>query len=378
MTTTNINSSNGSLPPAIKLSQEQVRDVRDTLRKPLTDQQVLIPLGSKAFFPGTLQPSVSDDGQEQVALREKDGSDKIVTRQDALDSLQAEIDSFKPTPRTKTAAKTKSALRTSTNGITASAPQYDAQPLGSPLPYFEIREEYNDAGEPITAQAIDVTKQLEYLQKQANGESVVHIPPEAKQDDIPVTQTAVEEVHVDILKPLTDHEYDEKASRLEELMRMEEQATSSQEPVVNPKIKSLRGKGWSKGFLNSSNSKKTSKNKPPAEAANTASAKTERKVVFHDENQVKEIPRIGERSISEVRKPAAAAAASRQLQESILSGIVGERPAVQARKEIEESVLSGVVRERPVGGTVSQQQQQQPEAAPKKRLSRFAQQRQQH
>jgi hypothetical protein len=36
------------------LTYEQLRDVRDQLKSPLTGRSVLVPYGSKAFFPGRL------------------------------------------------------------------------------------------------------------------------------------------------------------------------------------------------------------------------------------------------------------------------------------------------------------------------------------
>jgi hypothetical protein len=56
---------------------------------------------------------------------------------------------------------------------------------------------------------------------------------------------------------------------------------------------------------------------------------------------------VGERSVSDVKKPA-------------------------ARKQIEESVFNGVVKERATAPSAARQEQ----PAPKKKLSRFAQQRQ--
>jgi hypothetical protein len=343
---------NAASPPQ-KLSLEQVRDVRDSLKKPLTGQQVLIPLGSKAFLPGTLRPSVASSGEEQVVV-----NDKEMSRQQALDCLQVEIDSLKPPPRTKP-VKMKSALRKSKPVSTK--PEAMMNPN---MPYFEIREEFNGSGEQIGAQAINVSKQLEYLQKQAAGESVVHVPPEAKYDDDDDDQADLdlEEVHVETLKPFNEEEYSSLSERLEELERLEEEANSQQEGTS--KIKSMRGKGWSKGFLNAKKplpkkkiaptptSTSTRKPAPPSvptrkQAPAKEAPTTERKVAFQAEDQVKEIPRVGERSVSEVQKPA-------------------------ARKNIEESVFSGVVRER--ASAPSAPRQEQP--VPKKKLSRFAQQRQ--
>lgn len=366
--------SNAASPP-LKLSFEQVRDVNDTLKKPLTGQQVLIPLGSKAFVPGTLRPTVSPDGEEQIVLRDQDGNDKEMTRLQALDCLQVELDSLKPPSRTK-AVKIKSALRKSKPS--SKQPVATHTHMNPSMPYFEIREEYNDSGKQIAGQATNVSKQLEYLQKQTAGESVVHVPPESKDDDdVPDDDSdeTWEEVRVENLKTFNEEEYGSLSERLEELERLEEEANRQQEG--NSKIKSMR-KGWSKGFLNAKKSASTKKPAPaptksistqkpassqkPAQSrkpapppvptpkpapATTKAPTTERHVAFQGEDQVKEIPRVGERSVSDVRKPA-------------------------ARKHIEESVFNGVVKERATAPSAPRQEQ----PAPKKKLSRFAQQRQ--
>jgi hypothetical protein len=352
--------------PPLKLSLEEVRDVSDSLKKPLAGQQVLIPLGSKAFLPGTLRPSVSSDGEEQVVLRDQDGNNKEMTRRQALDSLQVEMDSLKPPSRTKP-VNIKSALRKSKpTSKTASKPVATHTPMNPSMPYFEIREEYNDSGQQITGQATNVSKQLEYLQKQTAGESVVHVPPESKDDDDADADDDEnwEEVRVEDLKPFNEEGYSSLSTRLEELERLEEEANKQQEG--NSKIKSMR-KGWAKGFLNAKKkpapapSRSISTQKPaptrkpvpppvatqkPAPARENAPT-TERRVNFQGEDQVKEIPRVGERSVSEVKKPA-------------------------ARKQIEESVFNGVVKERATVPSAPRQEQ----PAPKKKLSRFAQQRQ--
>jgi hypothetical protein len=355
--------------PPLKLSLEQVRDVSDSIKKPLTGQQVLIPLGSKAFLPGTLRPSVSSDGEEQVVVRDQDGKDEEMTRRQVLDSLQVEMDALKPPSRNSKAVNIKSALRKSKlSSTTALKPTHT--PMNPSMPYFEIREEYNDAGKQITGQATNVSKQLEYLQKQTAGESVVHVPPESKDDEAPDDYDdgeTWEEVRVEDLKPVNEEGYSNLSTRLEELERLEEKANNQQEG--NSKIKSMR-KGWSKGFLNT---KKPAKKPAPAPTksisiqkpaparkpappsvptqksapATTNAPTTERRVNFQGEDQVKEIPRVGERSVSDVRKPA-------------------------ARKQIEESVFNGVVKERATAPSAARQE----EPAPKKKLSRFAQQRQ--
>jgi hypothetical protein len=257
-----------------------------------------------------------------------------MTRRQALDCLQVEMDSLKPLSKVKP-VNIKSALRKSKpSSTTALKPTHT--PMNPSMPYFEIREEYNDSGKQIAGQATNVSKQLEYLQKQTAGESVVHVPPESKDDDAPDDDDddeTWEEVRVEDLKPVNEEGYSSLSTRLEELERLEEEANKEQEG--NSKIKSMR-KGWSKGFLNAkkpakkpapapSRSISTQKSAPtrqpappsvqprkPAPATTNAPT-TERRVNFQGEDQVKEIPRVGERSVSDV-KPAA-----QQIEESVFN-----------------------------------------------------------
>jgi hypothetical protein len=160
---------------------------------------------------------------------------------------------------------------------------------------------------------------------------------------------------------------------LEELERLEEM--DAKEKKVNKKSsKQLQSKGWSKGFLTSSpTSKKTKANSVPttkvpsslnkprmetlSKTAPSVSVPPKKKVGFSDsDNDVRSIPRIGQRSIREVTPPSRG-----------------------NRKSFDSSVFSGIIAERPVSAAVATPPiLHEAATAPKKKLSRFAQQRLEH
>ena len=75
----------------LQLNDGQLRDVQDALRQPLTGRRVLIPLASKAFVVGTLQPLCNEKKEEMIQLRTaKTGELQTMTRHDAIAHLQTE------------------------------------------------------------------------------------------------------------------------------------------------------------------------------------------------------------------------------------------------------------------------------------------------
>jgi hypothetical protein len=281
---------------------------------PLTGKQVMVPLTTKAFFPGRLKPTLRKE-HEQVLVRMAGTNLVELDRSQAVDYLESRIHSISQT--------------TTSKGTNAE------------LPFFEIREELDDDGREVTSEAVNVAKELEYLQKK-EGKSPVLVVPVAGDDvsDLP-------EVH-EPLRPVSKDEYETISARLEELARLEEQADSAKAENIKSSTK-LQSKGWGKGFLNAK-----PKAKRPAHTNATTGCAQAKKVGFHAHHDVKEIPsRIGQR-----------ASASELI-----------TPVVAARKEIDDKVFSGVIRERPVvPGTTTATESVKP-AAPKKKLSRFAQER---
>jgi hypothetical protein len=181
----------------------------------------------------------------------------------------------------------------------------------------------------------------------------------SKRDDAALTEAASSsENHNDTKQQqqqqqqVSDQEYQALSSRLDELARLEEEAEMSNK-INQTSAKKLQSKGWSKGFLNSTKKKAavvdvvaTRPSRPPvlnetASASPAAAAPvavetvrddTKKKVVgFHEETQVKEIPRVGERSIQDhiqktkQQQPIPVVAPSRPLEESVFTGVVRER-----------------------------------------------------
>lgn len=306
-----------------------LRQARRTLEEPLTEKLVMVPITTKGFFSGTLKPSIKD-GQEQVLV--KMGGDNLVEldRSQAIDHLDGRI---------------RSLARTAPTNDTCRA-QDESLP-NTELPFFEIREELDESGNEVKAEAVDVAKQLELLQKEGKNANASFFVPSVSADDEKMDEEPEK------MKSVTDTEYEEISSRLDLLARLEDEAEATK--VENQaSAKKLQSKGWSKGFLNAKPKKK--KVKPSKEASSIIgqSSSEGKKVAFQSQDQIREIPRVGERSASEL-KPSSATTTS--------------------RREIEPQVFSGVIQERPIdlGSKTTNSPSANPPA--RKKLSRFAQER---
>ena len=140
-----------------KLSTVQLRDVQDTLRRPLTGRQVLIPLGPKAFVAGRLAPTLRGD-EETIQLRsEETGELQTVARKEAIDSIQREIKALQPSK----AAPAKSSLKKHPPPSSSSepSPKFNAEPNQPAPSFFEIREELDEQGQEVHSEAVDITNE---------------------------------------------------------------------------------------------------------------------------------------------------------------------------------------------------------------------------
>eukprot|EP00978_Attheya_sp_CCMP212_P007025 scaffold16416_cov52-Attheya_sp.AAC.12 len=261
-------------------------------------------------------------------------------------------------------------------------------PTSSSLPFIEIREEYDTDGKEIRSEIVNVAEELKELKDKVRQKKKTGPPEDGTAEDSETPETVmsdwIERISMDAIDDDSDHvaeeeevrqkqlRYEEISSRLEELERLEEMDVK--EKKVNKKSsKQLQSKGWSKGFLTSSpTSKKTKANSVPpnkvpsslnkpnigketlSKTVPSVSVPPKKKVGFSDsDNDVRSIPRIGQRSIREVTPPSRG-----------------------NRKSFDSSVFSGVIAERPVSAVVATPPTLQEAAtAPKKKLSRFAQQR---
>ena len=286
-----------------RLSIEQLTDLRDRLKQPLHDQSVMIPLGSQAFVPGTL--SSADD---TVTLIVK-GRRTKVSRSEALEILQAEIQAQKPKPK-QAPPKPKSPTEKGASpnpASTTTVPQF-----------YEIREQIDDDGNEIKGEAISVTKQLKLVQQQDDDNGMTH-----------------ETIATKPLKPLSDQEYSALATRLEELAKLEEQDAANKQ-INQVSSKKLQSKGWSKGFLNTPKKEPKPKrlDRSSATGSNPERSNPDTKKVQFGADTVQEIPNTGQSSSLPVRPP------SRPIEPTLFSGVVAEKQTHRAKKNVPTTTTS--------------------------------------
>ena len=274
------------------LSMMQLQELQGVIKNPIQGRQVMIPLTSQAFVIGSLQPNIQN-GEEILLLRQQKQSDKAtmkgidesdlkeMTRQEIHDLLEVEkqrkkkaaIESKKSKTNKKNTIKTTPVSQSATsspNNTTAKATPSQTQTHATSrknsgtttdsnntptLSFFEIKEELDGTGNVVTGQAINVTKQLELLEKQRQEESKREEKDESKQDfaDYPEPTEEYDSPpdHPDELSTtpatVTDDDYQALSARLDELARLEEEAEANS--TNNRKSsKKLQG-AWSKGFL---------------------------------------------------------------------------------------------------------------------------------
>lgn len=361
------------------LTFEQIRDVRDQLRQPLSGRPVLVPLGTKAFVPGFLQPDKvgEDEMVTFVPVNVDEDNGAIISRKQALDRLQEEMDQVS---NRKKAPPVLPKQTHSTSQMNTNA-----------LPYFEIREEIDSTGKQVKAEAIDVSRHLEYLRQHPEVVQEETLPPALTGSS--TASEPVEEIPVTDLKPLSEGEYDVLAARLEELARLEEAGAEEPVPKVMKKSnhKMTSSSGWSKGFLNNS----TKKTKPVADKK-VVSGGAERL-----ENSNKPTDQLQKDAVNAEPVP------SKHISKSVFSGVIQEHGGLDKPKSnkvpvetssprvrfgdeqneireiprIGETPVASIARNpsRPIvgAGNWRPESQLQQEEVPKKKLSRFAMERQQ-
>jgi hypothetical protein len=373
------------------LSKDQLGDVVDSLRKPLSNRKVLLPFGNQAFFAAHLCPSLNEANEELVQVKLSDGCLRQMTRTEARDLLQEEYNEAHTTSKKKeqkpelSARKQESPPTSSTPSSTASA-----APTSHILPFYDIREEIDESGKPLKGEATDISAKLNDLQTVVGTDGI-----ESKELEAPTIQE-----ETDALKKLNDDEYDSLAARLEELARLEENAEQQMASSQQSRT-SITSKSWSKGFLNKAKTtatpplqqttsgmdnddvregnqslsaknqssqavqqgppkKLTTYNKPTGWSKGFLNSKSKperddtcRRVVFKDEATVQEIPRNTNDSLSPNNH------------------VENDRP-LPVIQSFDEHVVSSVVVEHVVA---HQQPQEPPIVEPTKKLSRFAQRR---
>lgn len=369
---------------------EELRDLADALRGSSSHKQVLIPLkGNQAFVEGTL-----DLGQEhaiKLMLPTTEGGipemSPGMSREEAIKILEEKRKAILATRPKKSILKpTKHNGATRQEGTEASASSTET----TMAPFFEIREEYTEDGTQTTGQRINVSKQLEYLENN-NNLNFQHDNQSAGNDEggygetIPVAPDPTRNT-------VTDQEYQKIASRLDKLILMEESAQQKKEKIISS--------GWGKGFLNKAKKVQPKKSKPEAStdlqisddavlsldrtviesAQDKQGVDTPRalppkqtKIKFQNNHDVKEIPRIGERSVKELsmaRPPSRPIVDKKPAEKGTVSAAAAKVPP--ETKPFDESILSKNVMERP-----RKKKSRATSSEPKsKGTSKFAQERQ--
>jgi hypothetical protein len=418
----------------------------------------MIPVTSKAFVVGSLLPDRDLTGEEQVMVRDGTSAEpnpmsrtdlcRILESQKAKKKARKKVTKKEPASGfskensnvndTAAAGNNKQKKSTKKNGptggeIASRSPQSESSEPA--LPYFEIKEEIDGAGKIVRSEAVNVTKQLELVSKQAEDskeDSKEFMDTEEEDDEFQMEAIAVTEDSK--RPPVSDEEYRALSARLDELARLEEEAegkmrenqksarklqskgwskgflggtpksdvapapkeirkkTTTQQHAsapprleqpfkkevlvektppspIKPKESTTSASGWSKGFLNTTTPSKKVELEVKERQDNVPAGS--KKVSFqHTAAEVREIPRIGEKSVASLKKPPSAGSGLLPANDSNTSG---------AARPFDTSVFSGVVKERPIGKSSSSTQRSSStaETQPKKKLSKFAQERMQ-
>lgn len=289
----------------------------------------------------------------------------------------------------------------------------------------DIREELDEAGKEVRSEAIDVSQMLRRLSRGAAPQNYgtdadddttedAHNGDEGSTTENTTTTTTAK-------KPLSDEDYSKLVARLDELARLEEEeAAEATVAAARQRMSTIRGSsggdlwtknsnpepkgassglggGWAKGFLNQK-PRTVKKSKPapsvatmsapptsiPSSEATTpasaqtsfqsppqqpvASTATTKRVVAFGENEVREIPRIGHRPVSETRPPPRAATPPPQIPSAATETVVQERSRGGSTWPSNRS--------EPAAATTTSSSAAVPER-PTRPLSRFAQERRQ-
>mmetsp|Transcript_30200 Transcript_30200/g.63681 ORF Transcript_30200/g.63681 Transcript_30200/m.63681 type:complete len:507 (-) Transcript_30200:42-1562(-) len=308
------------------LTSEELRDIRTLIgaakkgtthdhaagstssQQPLSGRRVMVPLTSKAFFEGTLQPknAGADAMQEQIIVNGGSGEFVEMTRAEAdvfFAKQQAQADgsatknSNKKTTKKSVlkepSIKSNNTQKAATTKPASSTPKESPVPptAGPMLPFMEIRETCDSSGNILNSEVVNMSntmkrlgdglknvgaggdvrgevddgKQFGELLAQTLKEGERDITKDAHQNPITITEDVKEmdaqtESNKEKAKPISDADYEALCTRLEELERLE--AADAKSKKENAKSsKRLQSGGWSKGFLNSAPKKKSPKKK---------------------------------------------------------------------------------------------------------------------
>lgn len=427
------------------LSQDELRQIRSlidvatslststTSCQPLTGRRVMVPLTSKAFLEGELQPPIrdSDSGSsnsnmaadEVVFVNIGDGG-KLMTRTEACALLdkQQHKSHTNNTRKAKSknmafkkgflndTTKSKDSVRESTCKDEAQLNQ-DKQLLSQQedeamFPLMEIREECDVGGNIVNSEVINISNTMKRIDNRLKNagdigdddkdgevlgnllantlkESDADIATKVDDSNLEEKQTSNDNA-LTIKQPgtVSDEDYEAILHRLEELERLEEEDTKAKK-LNKASSKSLQSSGWSKGFLNSSHKQSGNKKvqikkedvkiipstQPHQSEDPVSQANSNQKVSFSSKTEIKEIPRVGMNRVPP--RPASATATTTPLDSSADLNPFTPISTIP----FEENVFRGFVKERNTSIERSNNEQPAQDAGGKKKLSRFAQQR---
>ena len=432
-----------------------------SLRSPttkLTGRPVMVPMTGQAFVMGKLQPTIdpkTNEEQLQVKLPSSTSSKAKSQQAQSYTWTTTQVEEWLLSNSSSSKALMTKATSSDENDTTkqpkkkiqnSSFRQKQEQPSPSSSTttsyaggFVDIHEEYAADGRPVKQEAINVTQQLQSLLNQQSSASSSTSPTatttmnggviDSEQDlnsdegdgddNGPTEDTKTKNV-------VTDDDYNQIMSRLDELALLEEKHNAEQSQsklgtlVKNRNDKkSPSGGGWNKGFLNSNkNAKKKKKSttpqttqtipsvatptttaamKPPA--ATTGKNNSSRvdansggggdavsRVSFSGETHVKEIPRIGTKSTASLQqprsKPATTATSSgmpiKESTQSFFSsgGVIRERPTGTIGERGGGAGGDGTIKERSNNSNAGQKQKATSTTTATRPLSRFARERQ--
>lgn len=306
--------SNLEMPPRTRknpLSENALQDIQALLGKattngaaaskcdPMKGRRVMVPVTSKAFFEGVLDPPVKSYGrsgsdvcafeEEIVSVHIGEGKYVDMTRSEAFEYFRKELSTPNntqtgPTPSTKMISALKT---TNKSNDTAKPHDHSKKPkntMGEPtepsLPLMEIREECDSSGNFLRSEVVNMSNEMKRLDEtlkhasitdgEGDGEKFGKLLAQSltagegsitRYDDLPVVHDkelgsedekignaeskSKQQPHAD-----RDAEYLLLRKRLEELEKMEEEEENAKSENIKSS-KRLQSSGWSKGFLNS-------------------------------------------------------------------------------------------------------------------------------
>ncbi|KAG7356574.1 hypothetical protein IV203_001260 [Nitzschia inconspicua] len=402
----------------------------------LKGQKVLIPFGRCAFWEGELNPStfIDDDvakvpeertsnivGKRRDSAAEGEEEVYISTKRHTVSTSEALADDLISVPLSRAigwleeyssssiASKQRKAAQEEPAKAkivtkrqvpsTTKTPSSGARPTSTSddmisFPMVEIQEEYTEDGQQLYGKAIDITSRLEALWKHEDGSSRHRQNEEEKYDHETGVEYSMTSTNSDngenphtkmqqnvpnmtdqdskVAPTISDEEYDRLSQRLEELAFFEEQ-----EQQIKAAKKKSAGLTFQKGFLNAVKPKskriattnKTSTGRADESTKTSISPNPDlsgvnrksKVTIGENQNKVKEIPQEGRQQPVPPRQ-GVQQTSSRMIDPSLFSGLIQERTdATTAGNRDTPAVASSS------GNNTTK----------KKRVSRFAQERQQ-